>query len=69
MLKKYVPPKTMNYEKKMTQLFNNIGHPNDLRVVPVKHGAVPEYALTLDENGDGISDLIYWAINGGKDPE
>ena len=69
---KYVPSthsEYYNYEKKMTELFNNIRHPNDLRVVPVTHGAVPEYALTIDENKDGISDLIYWAINGGKDPE
>jgi pimeloyl-ACP methyl ester carboxylesterase len=58
-----------NYERKMTELFNNIGHPNDLRVVPVKHMDVPGYALTIDDNGDGISDLVYWIINGGKDPE
>ncbi len=66
---KYVPPRGYNYEKTMTELFENIGHPNDLRVVPVKHIDVPEYALTIDDNGDGISDLIYWVINGGKDPK
>ena len=36
-------------------------HENDFTCLQgMKHEDVPEYVLTKDDNGDGVSDIIEW---------
>ena len=47
--------------------FKAIGKENEVRKMTCGHGAVPKESLTLDENNDQVSDLIYWMLsNGGE---
>ncbi len=45
------------------QFLKSIGKENEARTLNCSHGQVPKVALTLDENQDGISDLIYWMFS------
>ena len=41
--------------------FEWINRPNDYKMISnASHGTIIEKAMTLDENNDGISDLVYW---------
>jgi hypothetical protein len=43
------------------EFFEWIGRPNDYRMISdASHGTITQKAMTLDENNDGISDLVYW---------
>ena len=46
----------------MQNAFNQIGRSSDLILLPksVSHVDVPKESLIIDENKDGVSDLIYW---------
>ena len=47
----------------MKRIFEEVNRSNDLYIFPkdVTHDEVQEKAFTLDENNDGVSDLINWA--------
>lgn len=46
--------------------YKQIPNADEVKVVPGDHGAVPNEAFNLDEDGNGRSDLIEWLFNGYK---
>ena len=49
-----------------TNFFKSIGKESEVRKLNCSHGEVPKVALTIDDNGDKRSDLIYWMLSNGK---
>ena len=53
--------------RRMIGFFESIGRIDDLTIYKgERHDGTPARALTTDEDGDGISDLIYWALSQSK---
>ena len=64
---KNIPVKGYSESGTSTSSFmRSIGKSDQYRQLNCSHGQVPRKALELDEDNDGVSDLIYWMLSNEK---